>query len=183
VGIARFVMRTKQYVAAVRPKDGKLLLSTMVYDDEVVKPDEIGGFDVLEKVDVGDREVSMAEQLIESLAEEFEPSKHHDTYREAVLELIERKAAGETELVAPPTAPAAEKVIDLMAALEASVAAAKEARGRHPSSRADDGAAGGRARKAPAKKAAGRGKGGDADAGDGEGAAQQKPAARKRKSA
>jgi DNA end-binding protein Ku len=183
VGIARFVMRTKQYVAAVRPKDGKLLLSTMVYDDEVVKPDEIGGFDVLEKVDVGDREVAMAEQLIDSLAEEFEPSKHHDTYREAVLELIERKAAGEAEVLPAPTAPAAEKVIDLMAALEASVAAAKEARGRHPSSRADDSgtAGGGRARKPAAKKAA-SGKGGGAEDQDGE-AAAQKPAARKRKSA
>jgi DNA end-binding protein Ku len=140
VGIARFVMRTKQYVAAVRPKDGRLLLSTMVYDDELVRPEEIGGFEVLEKVDVAAREVSMAEQLIESLGTEFEPSKHRDTYREAVLGLIERKAAGEDTTVAPPTAPAQDKVIDLMAALEASVAAAKEARGRHPTSRADGGA-------------------------------------------
>ena len=121
VGIARFVMRTKQYVAAVRPKDGKLLLSTMVYDDEVVRPEEIGGFDALDKVDVSDREVAMAEQLIASLEQGFEPSKHRDTYREAVLEMIERKAAGETELVAPVTAPSNDKVIDLMAALEASV--------------------------------------------------------------
>lgn len=128
VGIARFVMRTKQYVAAVRPKDGKLLLSTMVYDDEVVRPEEIGGFEALEKVEVSDREVTMAEQLIESLAQDFEPSKHRDTHREAVLELIERKAAGETDLVAPVSAPEADKVVDLMAALEASVAAAKEAR-------------------------------------------------------
>jgi DNA end-binding protein Ku len=60
VGIARFVMRTKQYVAAVRPKDGRLVLSTMVYDDELVRPEEIGGFEVLEKVDVAAREVSMA---------------------------------------------------------------------------------------------------------------------------
>lgn len=183
VGIARFVMRTKQYVAAVRPKDGKLLLSTMVYDDEVVKPEEIGGFDVLDKVEVDEREVSMAEQLIASLSEKFDPSKYRDTYREAVLELIERKAAGETEIITAPAAPAAEKVIDLMAALEASVAAAKEARARHPSSRAtaaaaDDGAA--KPRKASAKRS--RAKGGDA-AGEGEAAEATAKPARKRKSA
>jgi DNA end-binding protein Ku len=172
VGIARFVMRTKQYVAAVRPKDGRLLLSTMVYDDEVVRPEEIGGFDVLDKVEVGEKEVAMAEQLIASLSTEFEPGKHRDTYREAVLELIERKAAGETEILPAPAAPAAEKVIDLMAALEASVAAAKEARSRHPAARGTDDAKKAakpatRAKKATKKAAA----------------ADEKPAARKRKSA
>jgi DNA end-binding protein Ku len=157
VGIARFVMRTKQYVAAVRPKDGKLLLSTMVYDDELVRPEEIGGFDVLDKVEVGTKEVAMAEQLIASLSDEFEPAKHRDTYREAVLALIERKAAGETDFVTPPTAPTADKVIDLMAALEASVAAAKEARSRHPAARGDDAKSAKpatRAKKAPTKKPA-----------------------------
>lgn len=178
VGIARFVMRTKQYVAAVRPKDGKLLLSTMVYDDEVVRPEEIGGFDALEKVDVSEREVGMAEQLIESLAQEFEPSKHRDTHREAVLELIERKAAGETELVAPVTAPAADKVIDLMAALEASVAAAKEARTRHPTGRTGDKAGA----KASKKKSTRASKSTDVDGAEADEAAEVKPA-RKRKSA
>jgi DNA end-binding protein Ku len=163
VGIAHFVMRTKRYLAAVRPKEGRLLLSTMVYDDEVVKPEEIGGFDVLEKVEVGEREVNMAEQLIESLAAPFEPAKHRDTYREAVLGLIERKAAGGAEVVTAPSAPPAEKVVDLMAALEASVQAAKEARSRHPTARP------GSARKAGAEKAAA-------------GTAREKPA-RKRKSA
>jgi DNA end-binding protein Ku len=137
VGIARFVMRTKQYIAAVRPKDGRLLLSTMVYDDEVVKPEEIGGFDALERVDVAEGELAMAEQLIASLSDEFAPAKHRDTYRDAVLDLIERKAAGETEIIAAPSAPSADKVIDLMAALEASVQAAKAARSRHPTGRPD----------------------------------------------
>jgi DNA end-binding protein Ku len=137
VGIARFVMRTKQYLAAVRPKDGRLLLSTMVYDDEVVRPDEIGGFDALTRVEVTDKELAMAEQLIASLAEEFEPDKHHDTHRNAVIELIERKAAGETDIVPVATAPSNDKVIDLLAALEASVKAAKDARTRHPAARSD----------------------------------------------
>ena len=137
VGIARFVMRTKQYLAAVRPKDGRLILNTMVYADEVVQPAEIGGFDALDKVDIAAKELTMATQLIESLTEDFAPEKYRDTYREAVLALIERKAAGHTEVLAPPTAPAAEKVVDLMAALEASVKAAKAARARHPAATAE----------------------------------------------
>ncbi len=140
VGIARFVMRTKQYLAAVRPRDGRLLLSTMVYDDELVRPEEIGGFDVLAKVDLGDRELAMAEQLIGSLAEDFTPGKFHDTYRESVLELIERKAAGETELAPASPTPSNDKVIDLLAALEASVRAAKDSRARHPTASTRDGA-------------------------------------------
>ncbi len=135
VGIARFVMRTKQYLAAVRPKDGLLLLSTMVYDDELVRPEEIGGFDALGRVELSDKELAMAEQLIGSLAEDFAPEKHHDTYRNSVLELIERKAAGETDVVPVATAPSNDKVIDLLAALEASVKAAKDARTRHPAAR------------------------------------------------
>ncbi len=133
VGIARFVMRTKQYLAAIRPVDGKLVLSTMVYPDEVNAPAEIPELADAEGVEVSDRELDMANQLVESLAGEFEPSKYHDTYREQVLELIERKAAGEKEVVLAPAAPTAEKVVDLMAALEASVKEAKAARGRHPS--------------------------------------------------
>jgi len=154
VGIARFVMRTKQYLAAIRPKDGKLLLSTMVYADEVNATDDISELESVEKVDVSDRELAMAEQLIASLSTDFEPSKFEDTYRNRVLELIERKAAGETELVAAPQPVSADKVVDLMAALEASVAKAKETRKRHPTSRpADDKSADGEAA-APAKKPA-----------------------------
>jgi len=132
VGIARFVMRTKQYLAAVRPQDGKLLMSTMVYADELVDPAEVDGFAYLDGVDVSDKELEMAVQLIESLSEEFAPDKHLDTYRQAVLELIERKAAGETEVVPAPVEAGSDTVVDLMAALEASVAEAKKARTRHP---------------------------------------------------
>ena len=133
VGIARFVMRTKQYLAAIRPVDGKLVLSTMVYPDEVNAPAEIPELADVEGIEVSDRELDMANQLVESLAADFEPEKFHDTYREQVLALIERKAAGEAEVVAAPAAPSEEKVVDLMAALEASVKEAKAARLRHPS--------------------------------------------------
>jgi DNA end-binding protein Ku len=151
VGIARFVMRSKQYLAAVRPKDGKLLLSTMVYADEVNETDSISELDGVANADVSDRELKMAEQLIESLSTEFQPEKFEDTYRNRVIEMIERKAAGETELVAAPQPVSADKVVDLMAALEASVQAAKETRKRHPTTRpADEKPADGEAA-APAK--------------------------------
>jgi DNA end-binding protein Ku len=155
VAIARFVMRTKQYLAALRPQDGKLVLSTMVYADEVVEPADIGEIAALDSVELSDRELAMARQLVESLSDEFQPEKYRDTHRDQVLELIERKAAGE-EVVEMAPAAEAPKVVDLMAALEASVAAAKEARKRHPTSRASGAARDGEAaedEEAPAKKA------------------------------
>jgi DNA end-binding protein Ku len=131
VAIGRFVMRNKQYVAAVRASEGILLMSTMVFADEVVAVDSIEELEVLDSVKVNPKEVKMAEALVESLAADFDPSKYRDAYREQVLDLIERKAAGE-EFEAPAPAAAAPKVVDLMAALEASVKAAKAARSRHP---------------------------------------------------
>jgi len=151
VGIAHFVMRTKQYLAAVRPKDGLLLLSTMVYADEVNAPAEIPELADLDDVDIPARELDMARQLIDSLSTDFEPDKFEDDYRNAVLDLIERKAAGE-EVVAPAAAMEPDKVIDLMAALEASVAAAKQSRGRHPTAHDGvDAEAGDAEEEAPAK--------------------------------
>lgn len=143
VGIARFVMRTKQYLAAIRPMDGKLALSTMVYADEVNDPASIPEIEAAAGVEVGDKELKMARQLVESLSEPWDPSVFHDTYREQVMDLIERKAAGKTELVEAPAAASSDKVVDLMAALEASVAAAKEARQRHPTGHDADASADG----------------------------------------
>ncbi|MGZ4692763.1 MAG: non-homologous end joining protein Ku [Acidimicrobiales bacterium] len=131
VGIAHFVMRTKQYLAAIRPVDGKLMLSTMVYADEVNDPSSIPELADLDEVELPEKELTMARQLIESLSAEFEPDKFQDTYRKAVEGLIEAKAAGE-EVIAPVNGVEPAQVIDLMAALEASVAAAKDARSRHP---------------------------------------------------
>ena len=133
VGIAHFVLRTKQYLAAIRPKDGKLLLSTMVYADELNDPVAIPELAELDDIELDDKELTMARQLIETLNSDFVPEKFHDTYREAVLDMIERKAEGE-EFVAPAAAAEPDKVIDLMAALENSVKAAKDARKRHPTS-------------------------------------------------
>ena len=132
VGICHFVMRSKQYLAAIRPVEGRLMLSTMVYADELVAPDEIDGLDGLGDIEVDERETAMARQLIAALEADFEPDRYTDSYREAVLELIERKASGDTTATVAAAAPTSDTVVDLMAALEASVAAAKEARKRHP---------------------------------------------------
>jgi DNA end-binding protein Ku len=133
VGIARFVMRTKQYLAAVRPKDGKLLISTMVYADELVPEKEIGEFDGIDDVSVSDKELTMARQLVESLSTDFDASEFKDEYREKVLDLIERKAGGETISIEMPEPTDEGKVVDLMAALEASVKEARSARKRDKS--------------------------------------------------
>ena len=128
VAIATFVMRTKQYLVAIRPTDGRLMMSTMVYADELVSPEEIPGLEELDEIDVSDAEMTMAGQLIDSLAGDFEPEQYRDNYREQVMDLLEQKASGEIQSI--EAAPAAEEaaVVDLLAALEASVNAAKEAR-------------------------------------------------------
>ena len=127
VAIARFVMRTKQYLAALRAVDGLLVLSTMLYADEVVSTDEIKAL-VGDDVELTERELKMAQQLVDSLTvDDFEPEKFRDEYREKVLELIEQKAAGEV-VVAPVAEAEPTRVVDLLAALEASVAAAKAAK-------------------------------------------------------
>ena len=118
---------------ASAPQDGKLLMSTMVFADEVVDAGTIDELDVLDDIDVSAKEVKMAEALVDSLSADFDPSKYRDEYREQVLDLIERKAAGE-EFELPAPAAEAPKVVDLMAALEASVKA-RQGRAQAPSGR------------------------------------------------
>lgn len=127
VAIGRFVMRTKQYLAAVRAKDGILVLETMNYADEIVPQEEIEGVPGEDDVEVRPRELDMARQLVESLSSEFDPERYEDEYRTRVLELIERKAAGQ-EVVTQPTIEQPARVVDLMSALEESLDAAKERR-------------------------------------------------------
>jgi len=118
VAIGRVVIRSKEHLVAIRPLDGLLCVETMRYADEVIARDELGP--LTEDVDVSERELAMARQLIETLAGDFDPAKYHDEYREQLLELIEKKAAGE-EIVAEAVTEAPAKVLDLMAALEASL--------------------------------------------------------------
>ena len=128
VAIARFVMRTKEHICALRPLDGRLVLSTMVYPDEVNDPAELEALEAIEDVDVSAKERKVAETLIESLSEPFDASEYRDTYREKVLGLIEARASGATEIVEGEPAEEEDTVVDIMAALEASIAEAKEAR-------------------------------------------------------
>src|SRR3954451_15090285 len=127
VAIARVVLRSKEQLVAIRPdRDGRLLMmETMIFADEVVPADDLDGLPEAEDLKVSEREVKMAQQLIESLVTDFEPQRYRDEYREKVLELIEAKAEGQ-EIVAQPEAPAPAKVPDLMAALEASLAAVRD---------------------------------------------------------
>lgn len=124
VAIGRFVMRTKQYLVTVRPSGDFLLLETMYFPDEIRNRKEI---EVPRGAELDEREVEVAKRLLDSLTVHWDPDRYHDTYRERVLELIDRKAQGEEIVV--EAAPAPERgVTDLMAALEASLATAREER-------------------------------------------------------
>jgi DNA end-binding protein Ku len=122
VGIGRVVIRSKQQLCALRPTGDVLTLSTMLFGDEVLPPDRLDELDSIGDAEASPRELKMAEQLIDSLSSHFEPDRFHDEYRERVLDLIERKAAGE-QIEIQPQAEEPAAAPDLMAALEASLAA------------------------------------------------------------
>ncbi|HET7653668.1 MAG TPA: Ku protein [Acidimicrobiales bacterium] len=125
VGIARLVLRTKQYLAAIRPLGDALVLETLLYGDEVVDQDALE-LPAEGEVEVSDRELKIARQLIESLTDDFDPDKYRDEYRERVLELIERKAEGQEVVLQEAAAEETAEVVDLMAALEASLDAVRK---------------------------------------------------------
>jgi DNA end-binding protein Ku len=129
VAIATFVMREKQYLCALRPVEGVIGLSTMHFADEVMKSEEVGVNP--REVKVEDREVKMAQHLIDSLSSDFKPDKYKDEYRERVMEMLEQKAKGEEIVTQPPVAEKPHRVINLMAALEASLAEAKKQKRRN----------------------------------------------------
>jgi len=125
VAIARVVLRSKEQLVAIRPSGDVLMMETMLFHDEVVPSHDIEDLPDGKELKATDRELKMAQQLIDSLSSEFDPTSYHDEYREKVLELIEKKASGE-EIAVQPDAPEPAKVPDLMAALEASLAAVKD---------------------------------------------------------
>jgi len=125
VGIGTVVMRDKQHLAALRPLDGALAMSTMVFADEVVPRSDIEGLPRRAKADP--KALKMAVSIIDGLSTSWDPERYHDTYTEALRDRIAKKQSGK-EVVEAEDKPAG-RVLDLMAALEASVDAAK---GRRP---------------------------------------------------
>jgi DNA end-binding protein Ku len=122
IGIATFVLRGKQYLVAVRPESEVIGLETMYFPDEVRDPaQEIDGVPV--ETEIKDRELETAKLLIDSMSSEWEPANYHDTYRQAVENLIDQKRKGEVVTI-DAREPALPPVVDLMEALRASVAAA-----------------------------------------------------------
>jgi DNA end-binding protein Ku len=163
VAIARVVLRSRERLVAVHPHEDVLMMTTLTYADEVNPTSalrELGGEEEEKEAPaVGERELDVAKRLVESLAEPFDITRYRDTYREAVLDLIDRKASGEEIVVQPRPAVEALRSPDLMGALQASLERARErdgdaaidgkdgARKQAPAKRAA-------AKKAPAKKAA-----------------------------
>ncbi|HVP04661.1 MAG TPA: Ku protein [Dehalococcoidia bacterium] len=121
-GIAKIAIRHKEQLCALRPMDGTLVIETLYYPDEIREvPSEI------EDVKVTSAEMKMAEALIDLLQADFKPEEYKDEYREALQQVIDAKLEGQE--IAEPKAARPAKVVDLMSALKASVAAAKKSRG------------------------------------------------------
>ena len=158
VAIARVVLRSRERLVAVHPHEDVLMMTTLSYADEINSTSELrelGGEE--ESAAVGERELDVARRLVESLAEPFDITRYKDTYREAVLDLIDRKASGEEIVVEPRPAVETLQSPDLMGALQASLERARERGGDALSPTTANGKDGTRkkasAKKAPAKKA------------------------------
>ncbi len=141
VAIARVVIRSKEALVAIRPMGDVLGMATMIFADEILPAERIDEVADATEVNTTKRELDIAKQLVDSLAGDFQPDKYSDTYRQAVLELIERKANGKTIAVQTTPEAVSAPAPDLMSALKASLDAVRAREG-----------SGGKKRKAPAKK-------------------------------
>jgi DNA end-binding protein Ku len=120
VGIAKVVIKTRQYLAGVKPEDGALVLELMHFADELA---DAGKLHLPKKVEVGKREMNMAKSLIDNMSSKWNPEKYRDDYREALMEVIEEKveAGGKEIETKPKKAPKPTKVIDLVSVLQKSL--------------------------------------------------------------
>jgi DNA end-binding protein Ku len=155
VAIARVVIRSKEQLVALRPMGDVLGMATMIFADEILPPDRLDEVAEAKELKTTKRELEIAEQLVESLAGDFQPDKYSDSYREQVLAMIERKAQGEKITVQPPPEELTAPAPDLMSALKASLEAVRAREG--DSAKAAKPAAK-KARKPAAKKPAGSAK-------------------------
>lgn len=158
VAIARIVLRSRERLVAIRPRGEALLMTTMNFGDEIQSAQNLRELEDAENVPLGDRELSVARRLVESIAESFDITKYHDNYREALLDLIDRKAAGEEIVVEPHARREPTATPDLMGALEASLeevrqrqAGAGAAAKKNGSAKASPAKKNASAKKAPAK--------------------------------
>jgi DNA end-binding protein Ku len=145
VGIAKVVIKTREYLAGVKPEDGVLVLELMHFADELADPAKLH---VPKKIEVGKREMNMAKSLIDSMSSKWNPEKYKDDYREALMEVIEEKveAGGKEIEEKPKKAPKPTKVIDLVSVLQKSLEQTGTKKKATTKSR--------RKQKQPAKKAA-----------------------------
>jgi DNA end-binding protein Ku len=160
VAIARVVLRSKEALVAIRPAGELLMMETMIFHDEVVPPEQLDELPDAKDLKATERELKMAQQLIDSLSTDFEPDRYRDEYREKVLELVERKAQGE-EIAVQAEAPEPTEVPDLMAALEASLAAVRDTDAKGNGKSGDgkaEGKADGKARRSKSKSGGSRSK-------------------------
>jgi DNA end-binding protein Ku len=166
VAVARVVLRSRERLVAIRPRGEALLMTTMNFSDEIVSPQSLRELEDAENTPIAEKELSVARRLVESIAESFDITKYHDTYREALLDLIDRKASGEEIVAEPADKREPTATPDLMGALEASL---EEVRNRRGADGAPPAKKNGAKKMAPAaKKPAGKK------------AAAKKPAARTR---
>jgi DNA end-binding protein Ku len=149
VAIARVVIRSKEQLVAIRPVGEALGMATMIFADEVIPVERIEEVEQASEVKTTKRELDIAKQLVDSLAGDFEPGKYEDTYRQAVLALIEQKAQGKHIAVQPTPEEAPAPAPDLMSALKASLDAVRAREGDGDG----DGNGGAKRRKPAAKKA------------------------------
>jgi DNA end-binding protein Ku len=132
VAIARFVLRNRESLAALRPMGDVMTMATMRFADEVVSPEEITELFAEDIEAPKKKELDMAKALIDSLADDFDADSYRDEYREELLQLIERKAKGESIVAAPTEDAQPTKAPDLMAALEESLAAVRDEESKAP---------------------------------------------------
>src|SRR4051812_49254168 len=117
IGIAKVVIASREYLAAVKPDGLFLVLELMHFASEVLTPEEL----TRPKTDLNDKELKMANALIESMSSEWQPDKYRDEYRDAVMEMIEQKAKNKSLPAPAPAAPRATNVVDLVKVLQESI--------------------------------------------------------------
>jgi DNA end-binding protein Ku len=129
VAIGRVVLRSRQQLVAIHPRDDVLTMTTMNFGDEIVPVSELHEL-YEDQVEVGEQELEIAHRLVESIARPFDIANYRDTYREALLDLIDRKASGEQIVLEPPPRDQPLEAPDLMSALEASIEQVRARRAR-----------------------------------------------------